>query len=134
MTYTYPLPLRWADQDSYGHINNSSFLTYFEEARTRMVAAMLPPDEAERGRNAFVVQQALIDYKAPLDYRNDPVSVDVWVTRCRGARLELGCAIRDIEKTYAEATIKMAAYDLETGAPRRMTEQELAYLSRYSDS
>ncbi|MEU6814007.1 thioesterase family protein [Streptomyces sp. NPDC046860] len=132
--FTYQLPLRWADTDAYGHVNNALFLRYLEEARTRMVADMLPADEAERRRRAFVVQQSLIDYKAPLDYREEPVSVDVWVTRSRGARLELGCAIRDADATYAEATIKMAAYDLETGAPRRMTDEELSFFTRYTEA
>ncbi|WP_420036092.1 acyl-CoA thioesterase [Streptomyces sp. cg28] len=132
--FTYSLPLRWSDQDSYGHINNSLYLTYFEEARTRMVTEMLPADEAEQRRRAFVVQQSLIDYKAPLDYRDEPVSVDVWVTRCRGARLELACAIRDSGVTFAEAAIKMAAYDLEAGTPRRMTDEELGFLARYAIS
>ncbi|WP_349362159.1 acyl-CoA thioesterase [Streptomyces sp. H27-C3] len=129
--YTYPLPLRWADADSYGHVNNSRYLTYLEEARTRMVQEMLPADEAERRRHAFVVQQSVVDYKAPLDYRNEPVSVDVWVVACRGARLELGYTIRDAENTYAEATTKMAAYNLETGAPRRISEAETEFFARY---
>ncbi|MFB7645714.1 acyl-CoA thioesterase [Streptomyces sp. NPDC056084] len=129
--FTYSLPLRWADGDSYGHVNNSRFLTYLEEARTRMVQGMLPADEAERRRHAFVVQQSVIDYKAPLDYRDEPVSVDVWVVTCRGARLELGYAIRDGETTYAEAVTKMAAYNLETGSPRRIAEAEADFFARY---
>lgn len=129
--FTYPLPLRWADADSYGHVNNSRYLTYLEEARTRMVQDLLPADEAERRRHAFVVQQSVIDYKAPLDYRNEPVSVDVWVVACRGARLELGYAIRDAKNTYAVATTKMAAYNLETGAPRRISEAETEFFACY---
>ncbi|MER5443466.1 thioesterase family protein [Streptomyces sp. NPDC002790] len=129
--FTYSLPLRWSDQDSYGHINNSCFLTYLEEARTRMVQDLLPAEEAERRRHAFVVQQSVIDYKKPLDYRDEPVSVDVWVVACRGARLELGYAIRDASTTYAEATTKMAAYNLETVAPRRISEVETDFFARY---
>lgn len=130
--FTYTLPLRWADADSYGHVNNSRYLTYLEEARTRMVQELLPTDEAERRRHAFVVQQSVIDYKKPLDYRDQPVDVDVWVVSCRGARLELGYAIRDAEDTYAEATTKMAAFNLETGALRRMSEAEIGFFSRHT--
>lgn len=129
--FTYLLPLRWADADSYGHVNNSRYLTYLEEARTRMVQELLPADEAERRQHAFVVQQSVIDYKTPLDYSNEAVSVDVWVVACRGARLELGYAIRDAENTYAEATTKMAAYNLETGTPRRISEAEREFFARY---
>ncbi|MCP9213475.1 acyl-CoA thioesterase [Streptomyces sp. NEAU-Y11] len=132
--YTYPLPLRWADADSYGHVNNSLFLTYLEEARTRMFQDMLPTDEAGRRQHAFVVSQSVVDYRAPLPYREEPVNVEVWVVNCRGARLELRYAIRDAENTYAEAVTRMAAYNLDTGRPRRISEAELKFLGRYMDS
>ncbi|MFD9817427.1 acyl-CoA thioesterase [Streptomyces violascens] len=132
--YTYPLPLRWADVDSYGHVNNSRFLTYLEEARTRMFHDMLPADETERRQHAFVVKQSAVDYQAPLVYREAPVEVDVWVVTCRGARLELGYAIRDADRTYAQATTKMAAYNLDTGSPRRISEAEAEFFARYAEA
>ena len=132
--YTYPLPLRWADADTYGHVNNSLFLTYLEEARTRMFSDLLPADEADRRQYAFVVSQSTVDYRAPLVYREEPVDVDVWVVSCRGARLELGYAIRDADRTYAEATTKMAAYDLDTGRPRRISEAEIEVFARYTQA
>lgn len=70
--YTYPLPLRWADADSHGHVNNALFLRYTEEARTRMFQDILPTDEAGRRRHAYVVSQSLVDYQAPLLYREAP--------------------------------------------------------------
>ncbi|ALO96749.1 thioesterase [Streptomyces hygroscopicus subsp. limoneus] len=130
--YTYPLPLRWADADTYGHVNNSLFLTYLEEARTRMFNDLLPADEADRRQYAFVVSQSTVDYRVPLLYREEPVDVDVWVVSCRGARLELGYAIRDADRTYAEATTKMAAYNLDTGRPRRISEAEIEFFARYT--
>lgn len=132
--YTYPLPLRWADADSYGHVNNSLFLTYLEEARTRMFNDLLPADEADRRQYAFVVSQSTVDYRAPLVYREEPVDVDVWVVSCRGARLELGYVIRDADRTYAEATTKMAAYNLDTGRPRRISEAEIEFFARYTEA
>jgi acyl-CoA thioester hydrolase len=131
-TYTYPLPLRWADADTYGHVNNALFLRYMEEARTRMFQDLLPVDEADRRRHAFVVSQSVVDYRAPLVYREDPVDVNVWVIRCRGARLTLGYTIRDADRTYAEATTILAAYDLDTGRPRRISEDEIAWFARYA--
>ncbi|PZT68317.1 acyl-CoA thioesterase [Streptomyces sp. SW4] len=132
--YTYPLPLRWADADTYGHVNNSLFLTYLEEARTRMFNDLLPADEADRRQYAFVVSQSTVDYRAPLVYREEPVDVDVWVVSCRGARLELGYVIRDADRTYAEATTKMAAYNLDTGRPRRISEAEIEFFARYTQA
>ncbi|WP_435210348.1 acyl-CoA thioesterase [Streptomyces sp. bgisy034] len=132
--YTYPLPLRWADADSYGHVNNALFLRYMEEARTRMFHDMLPADETERRQRAFVVSQSVVDYRAPLVYREEPIEVDVWVVSCRGARLELGYAIRDGDRTYAEATTKMAAYNLNTGSPQRISEPEVEFFARFAEA
>jgi acyl-CoA thioester hydrolase len=131
--YTYPLPLRWADTDAYGHVNNALFLRYMEEARTRMFQEMLPADEADRRRHAFVVARSVIDYRAPLPYRDESVDVHVWVLRCRSAILELGYEIRDPGQVYAEATTAMAAYNLDTGGPRRLSEAEKEFLARYTE-
>ncbi|MER6567039.1 thioesterase family protein [Streptomyces sp. NPDC001093] len=132
--YTYSLPLRWADADAYGHVNNAKFLQYMEEARTRMFQEMLPADEAERRQHAFVVGRSIVDYRAPLSYREAPVDVNVWVVTSRGARLELGYEIRDDNQLYAEATTTMAAYNLDSGRPRRLSETEKEFLARYTDA
>ncbi|MBP5935377.1 acyl-CoA thioesterase [Streptomyces acidiscabies] len=129
--YSYPMPLRWADADIYGHINNALFLRYMEEARTRMFKDMLPDNDADRRRRAFVVSEAQITYRNPLEYSETPVDVQVRVLKCRGAKLDLGYEIRDTERIYAVATTMMAAYDLDTGRPRRISEDELAFLAAY---
>ncbi|WP_431952284.1 acyl-CoA thioesterase [Actinacidiphila sp. bgisy167] len=132
--YTYRLPLRWADADAYGHVNNVLFLRYVEEARTRMFQEILPADEASRRQCAFVVRRSTVDYHAPLVYREDPVDVQVRVIRGRGAILELGYEIRDADQLYAEVTTTMAAYNLDTGTPRRLSEVEKKFIARYTGS
>ncbi|WP_424852620.1 acyl-CoA thioesterase [Streptomyces sp. SAI-170] len=82
--YTYALPLRWADADAYGHVNNALFPRYMEEARTRMFQEMLPTDEAGRRQHAFLVSRSIVDYRAPLSYREEPDDVHVRVVACRG--------------------------------------------------
>ncbi|MFD4480437.1 acyl-CoA thioesterase [Streptomyces sp. NPDC058471] len=132
--YTYPCPLRWADADAYGHVNNALFLRFMEEARTRMFQEALAADEAGRRRNAFVVSRASVDFRAPLHYREDPVDVHVWVTQSRAVSFELAYEIRDADQLYAEGTTTIAAYDLDTGRPRRLSDTERAFLARYDGS
>ncbi|MFD9072057.1 acyl-CoA thioesterase [Streptomyces lasiicapitis] len=132
--YTYTCPLRWSDADAYGHVNNALFLRYMEEARTRMCQEILHADEAERRRKAFVVSRAAVVYRAALHYREDPVDVHVRVTQRRAASFELAYEIRDADQVYAEGTTAIAAYNLEDGQPRRLTEPELAFLARYTES
>lgn len=132
--YTYPCPLRWADADAYGHVNNALFLRFMEEARTRMFREVLAADEAGRRQNAFVVSSASLEYRAPLHYREEPVDVHVWVTQSRAVSFELAYEIRDAGQLYAEGTTTIAAYDLDTGRPRRLTEGEREFIARYSDA
>ncbi|MFF6641299.1 acyl-CoA thioesterase [Streptomyces althioticus] len=91
-------------------------------------------DEAGRRQHAFVVSRSIVDYRAPLSYREEPVDVHVRVVACRGARLELAYEIRDADHLYAEATTLMAAYNLETGRPRRISQAELDFLACYTES
>ncbi|MFH9071393.1 acyl-CoA thioesterase [Streptomyces alboflavus] len=132
--YTYPCPLRWADADAYGHVNNALFLRFMEEARTRMFQEVLPADEAGRRQHAFVVSRASVEYRAPLHYREDPVDVHVWVTQSRAVSFELAYQIRDADRLYAEGTTAIAAYNLDTGRPRRLSDSERSFLARYTES
>lgn len=133
-SYTYPCPLRWADADAYGHVNNALFLRFMEEARTRMFRDVLAGDETARRQNAFVVSRASVDFRAPLHYREEPVDVHVRVTHSRAVSFELAYEIRDADQLYAEGTTVIAAFNLDTGRPRRLTEAERAFIARYGDS
>ena len=133
-SYIYPCPLRWADADVNGHVNNALFLRFMEEARTRMFREVLADDEAGRRQNAFVVSRASVEYRAPLYYREDPVDVHVRVSHSRAVSFELAYEIRDADQLYAEGTTVIAAFNLDTGRPRRLTEAEQAFIARYNDS
>ncbi|MET9414666.1 thioesterase family protein [Streptomyces klenkii] len=122
--YTYSCPLRWADADANGHINNAISLRYMEEARTRMFREVLATDEEGRRQNAFVVARSVVDYRSPLDYRDEPVDVDVWVTKGAAATFELAYEIRDADRLYAAAATSIVAYNLNTGRPRRLYSRE----------
>ncbi|MGH4028745.1 acyl-CoA thioesterase [Actinomycetota bacterium Odt1-20B] len=131
--YTYHCPLRWADADAYGHVNNAMFLRYMEEARTRMFQDVLPSDEEGRRRHAFVVSRALVDYRAPLDYRDSPVDVNVWVSKSGAATFELAYEIRDADREYATGATTMVAYNLDSGRPRRLSDAEHSLLAGYAE-
>ncbi|MVO90234.1 acyl-CoA thioesterase [Streptomyces sp. p1417] len=131
-TYTYSCPLRWADADTYGHVNNALYLRYMEEARTRMFQQVLLADAAERRWHSFVVSRAAVEYRVPLLYREDPVDVCVRVAQRRSVQFDLAYEIRDAQHVYAEGTTTIVAYNLDTRRPRRLTGTELTFLDRYT--
>lgn len=36
--YRCEIPVRWGDQDAYGHVNNALYMRYLEEARVQLLA------------------------------------------------------------------------------------------------
>lgn len=68
--------IRFSDQDSMGHVNNVSFASYIEAARTMLIQGLL--DQFAHEGLDFILARVVIDYRSELHY---PGSVDV------GARL-----------------------------------------------
>lgn len=60
---------RWTDLDPQGHVTNSVFLVYAEEARARYLRALLPG-----AWNSIVVVHNSVDYHAPV-FETDVVEI-----------------------------------------------------------
>ncbi|MFI6296975.1 acyl-CoA thioesterase [Nonomuraea sp. NPDC050790] len=128
--HIFPRMVRFADIDSLGHVNNVRFFDYLEDARL----GMLHIDPYRAGDAPFkglVVARHEIDYRRPLTFRAEPVSVETWVTEVRPVRFTLEYEIRDEEQVYVSARSVLVAYDVDRAAPRRLLEDELIYLKRY---
>lgn len=67
--------IRWSDIDSFNHVNNAVYLTYFEEARVRYFADICQWDWTTDG---LILAKIEIDYIIPLIYSQKPVIY----TRC----------------------------------------------------
>ena len=75
--HTESLSVRWGDLDAAGHVNNSRFFTYFEQARVGWLEAALDgPLFAESGP---VLAEATCDFKQPLTYPAT-LAIDVYAT------------------------------------------------------
>lgn len=72
--HTYECPLRWADMDMLGHINNVSYLDYVQEAREELLA------DIGAGTPQLSLTRQCIDFVAPLRFGRRPVRVDSWVS------------------------------------------------------
>ncbi|WP_345714022.1 acyl-CoA thioesterase, partial [Kineococcus glutinatus] len=120
------IPLRWADMDAYRHVNNVELLRLLEEARVRAFSRPLPGQRPDLLATGIVVARHEVEYLAPLDYRPEPVAVDLWVHDVGGASFELGYEVREPggEAVYLLATSSMVAYDFATGRPRRLDEAQ----------
>ncbi|HZF90008.1 thioesterase family protein [Streptomyces sp.] len=128
MRHIYRCPLRWADMDAYGHVNNVVFLRYLEEARIDFL--FRPDKEFKQGS---VVARHEIDYKRQLVHRHAPVDIELWVTEIRAASFTLTYEVKDGDQIYVRASTVIVPFDFERQRPRRITDEERAFLKEYMD-
>jgi acyl-CoA thioester hydrolase len=121
--------------DAFGHVNNVTFLTYMQEARTAMLfggdAAEQIPDLVK----GVVVARHEIDYRRPLEWRPEPIEVDVWTAIVKPSSFTLRYEIRDqlAGAVLAEAMTVLVPFDLAAGRHRRVSAAERDFLTRYLD-
>lgn len=140
MRHTYECPVRWADMDLLGHINNVAYVDYLQEARISMFAAHPELHRSGSGVGLVVVRHEL-DFVAPLRFRKRPVLIDCWVTEVRAGSFTAAYEIYDVvpaadggadgRLVYLRASTRLAPMELSTGAPRRIDAGERAILEQY---
>lgn len=67
--YEHPLEVRFVDTDAFGHVNNATYLSYFEAARAGYYARVTgaPFMTGEHGSaHTFVLAEAQIAYRSPV--------------------------------------------------------------------
>ncbi len=138
---TCRIPLRWGDMDAYGHVNNVEVVRILEEARVHTFGApagtgmpgSTPPvplfSTVPDGDQTLVVEHR-VRYAAPLEYRNVPVIVEVWVSSLKAATLELNYRVRDgvTEQECLKASTVLAFVSGETGRVRRVSPEQRALI------
>jgi acyl-CoA thioester hydrolase len=129
--HSYLCPLRWADVDVYGVINNVAFVRYLEEARVDLILAMAPSEQDSFLRRGSVVVRHEIDYKQQLLHRRAPVEIEMWVSRLRASTVTISYEIKDSDRLYARARTVLAPFDYRANRPRRLTEAEAAFFRDY---
>ncbi|MFF5027514.1 acyl-CoA thioesterase [Streptomyces collinus] len=128
MRHLYRCPLRWADMDAYGHVNNVVFLRYLEEARIDFL--FRPDKDFQQGS---VVARHEIDYKRQLVHRHHPVDIELWITQIRAASFTITYEVKDEDVVYVRASTVVVPFDFEAQRPRRITEEEREFLLGYTE-
>ncbi len=75
MTFVKRVEIRWRDLDGFGHVNNSTYLTYLEEGRDEYLTGIL--GEAV---HRVVVRRLEIDFISGLTQEDDHVDVFMQLT------------------------------------------------------
>ena len=122
------IEIRWRDMDGYRHVNNSTYLTYLEEARDEWLISVLGAKEAIYD---YVLARVAIDFRRELREEDEEVRV-----RCRLDRIG-NSSIRTREEVLtregalaAEAEVVLVAREFGEGRSRPLTDVERAAFER----
>lgn len=138
MRHVYECPLRWADMDALGHVNNVRYVDYLQEARADMLRVHTGATAGDDLTEGVVVVQHDLEFVAPLVFRAAPVRIEAWTTQVRAASFTLAYEILDVaedgtRRVYTRATTLLSPYVFAAGRPRRLTPQERATLAGWRD-
>ncbi|MDO4253515.1 MAG: acyl-CoA thioesterase [Rothia sp. (in: high G+C Gram-positive bacteria)] len=143
---TVHIPLRWADMDAYGHVNNAKMVQLLEEARIAVFGC--PPSSGQPlvgtteppfalfasmpdGVQALIAEHH-IKYLSPLPYRALPVPIQVSLLEVKPASIELSYDIFDSDtgRQCVSASTVLVFYDTQTHGLVRLSRQQRQRLAR----
>lgn len=138
--HVYECPVRWADLDLLGHVNNAVYVDYLQEARVDMLRTHAPDpgsgDLATATAEGLVVVRHTVDFLTPLLYRVGTVSIECWVTEVKAATFTMAYEIFDEDAegqrtVYLRASTVLTPFVFAQGRPRRLSAAEREVASRF---
>lgn len=112
-----PLRVRWADLDSYGHVNNTVFFDYVQEGRitfsTAASAHMARAGGSGPVERVWLVVRQDVRYLHQLAFRREPYEVSTAVQRVGRTSMTFASEVRDPDGThvYARAATVVVSAD-----------------------
>ena len=115
--FHHPIGILPADIDHMGHVNNSVYLKWVQEAVIRYWESLAPPDAV--ARHLWVALSHDIQYRRPA-FLDDIVVADVIANRIEGAKAFFTTVIKRGEDVVAEVTSSWCCLDAVTRRPARL--------------
>lgn len=120
--YKYKTSVRFSDTDKNGHVNNSKYFDYFEEARTTWAyEGSNLMTWGEKNSLQFVIVAQSCKYIRPLFH---PANIEITqhIVKYGAATIEFESNIKlcENEQTIATAKIKLACFNPRTNRPERL--------------
>jgi acyl-CoA thioester hydrolase len=123
-TLSATVRVRTYELDSFGHVNNSVYLNYFEEARSEYLKQLgISFDDFARVGCQLVIVESYVKYLSPARY-GERLRIDGTITEFKAAALTIGYAIfcEDDGRAIAEGWTRGAFFNPQTNRPMRAPE------------
>jgi acyl-CoA thioester hydrolase len=114
------IAIRWGDMDAMGHVNNTVYFRYMEQARIGWFDALVPGEEAWRSAG-IVIANASCNFKRPINYPGT-VEVRLLAGPPGGSSVPTFYELRVQDEIYAEGAATVVFIDLRSQKPIRIPE------------
>jgi acyl-CoA thioester hydrolase len=112
------IAIRWGDMDAMGHVNNTVYFRYMEQARIGWFDALVPRAEAWRS-TGIVIVNASCNFKRPINYPGT-VEVRVYAGAAGGSSVPTYYELLVDEELYADGAAVVVFIDMATQKPMRI--------------
>jgi acyl-CoA thioester hydrolase len=112
------IPIRWGDMDAMGHVNNTVYFRYMEQARIGWFDALVPEEAAWRS-TGIVIVNASCNFKRPINYPGT-VEVRVFAGAPGGSSVPTYYELMMDEELYADGAAVVVFIDMATQKPMRI--------------
>jgi acyl-CoA thioester hydrolase len=117
------IPIRWGDMDAMGHVNNTVYFRFMEQARIGWFDALVP-EEAAWKSTALVIANASCNFKRPFNYPGT-VDVKVYTGAPGGSSVPTFYELVLVESqlVYADGAATVVFIDMKTQKPVRIPDE-----------
>jgi acyl-CoA thioester hydrolase len=115
LLYTAPIRVRWRDLDAFNHVNNSTYLTYLEEARVQWLQHLPGPWSSEHAMPVMAASE--LNYRLPIEWPGE-VHVQLFCARLGNSSMTVAHRIVDAahpDRLYCDGHVVMVWMDPATG-------------------
>ena len=112
------IDVRWGDMDAMGHVNNTVYFRYMEQARIGWFESLLPRGDAW-SKIGIVIVNASCNFRKPINYPGT-VEVKVFSGEPGGSSVPTFYEMKVNGELYADGAAKVVFVDAEKQKPLRI--------------
>jgi acyl-CoA thioester hydrolase len=114
------IAIRWGDMDAMGHVNNTVYFRYMEQARIGWFDALVPGAQAWKSAG-IVIANASCNFKRPINYPGT-VEVRLLAGAPGGSSVPTFYELRVEDELYADGAATVVFIDMRSQKPIRIPE------------
>ena len=113
--FATPIEVRWSDCDAFGHVNNASYLTYFEQARIAYWTAVAP----DIPFTGMAIVHVSVDFRGQA-FPGDVLTVRTAVTQLKRTSFWVAYEVLRGDAVVARGTSAQVFFDYKAQRPAVM--------------